>query len=128
MLGRSLTLARAQALCGLAPWILALACCLGTSAVQAQAGEAREVVDGPPEYRALVTHALEEFDAQNYAEARSLFLRAHTIYPSARTLRALGMVEFELKNYVDSITRLEEALSERTRALTGQTRKAPRSC
>ena len=35
-----------------------------------------------------------------HAAARSLFERAHAIDPNARTLRGLGMVEFELRHYL----------------------------
>lgn len=75
------------------------------------------------EYRALIDQALEEYDAQNYAEARALFLRAHTLQPNARTLRGLGMVEFELRNYIDSVARLEQALSSSVRPLSGELRR-----
>jgi tetratricopeptide (TPR) repeat protein len=82
------------------------------------AGKKRE----PAEYRALVDHAVQEFELHNFAEARALFSRAHTLFPNARTLRALGMVEFELKNYVDSATWLAEALASQLRPLEGKAR------
>jgi hypothetical protein len=77
----------------------------------------------PTEYRALIRQGLEEYDAQNFAEARALFLRAHELSPNARTLRGLGMVEFELRNYVDSIARLEQALASSVRPLDGDLRR-----
>lgn len=46
-------------------------------------------------YTQAVTQGLQEFDEKDFAEARSHFLRAHALSPSARTLRALGMVEFD---------------------------------
>lgn len=66
--------------------------------------------------------ALTEFDLANYAEARSDLLEAHRLYPNARTLRALGMVEFELKNYPSSVSYLEQALASDVRALTAKQR------
>lgn len=66
--------------------------------------------------------AFKEFELGNYAEARAHFWEAHRLQPSARTLRALGMVEFELSNYVDAIGQLEQALSSNVRALEGQQR------
>lgn len=76
----------------------------------------------PAQYRALINQALEEYEAQNFAEARALMLRAHHLLPSARTLRALGMTEFELRNYVDSVARLEEALASHENQLSGELR------
>ncbi|HEX6239538.1 MAG TPA: hypothetical protein VFZ61_01540, partial [Polyangiales bacterium] len=51
---------------------------------------------GPPGYADAIEQALSELEAANYPEAREEFQRAHAIYPNARTLRGLGMVEFEL--------------------------------
>jgi hypothetical protein len=77
----------------------------------------------PAAYRALIDQALEDYDAQNFAEARALFLRAHELLPNARTLRGLGMVEFELRNYIDSVARLEQALASNVRPLEGELRR-----
>lgn len=76
----------------------------------------------PPGYREAIQQALVEHEAHNYAEARALFLRAHELYPSARTLRGLGMMEFELRNYVACISRLEQALRSRVKPLDGKLR------
>lgn len=77
----------------------------------------------PPGYRPIIDHAIEEFRRANFAEAREQFARAHALFPSARTLRGLGMSEFELRNYVDAVTRLEEALASKQRPLTGTLRE-----
>src|SRR5688572_7254192 len=53
-----------------------------------------------PDYKRAVEEALKEYGLGHFEEARSLFRRAHGIYPNARTLRGLGMVEFELRHYV----------------------------
>lgn len=78
--------------------------------------------DEPAEYRERVDDALREFSVQNYEEARSLFLQAHALVPGARTLRALGLCEYELRNYAESIKYLEEALASRVKPLTGELR------
>jgi tetratricopeptide (TPR) repeat protein len=64
----------------------------------------------PSDYRSVVRAAVRESAARNYEEARSLFMRAHQIYPNARTHRGLGMVEFELRHYPACIAQLEAAL------------------
>lgn len=80
------------------------------------AGEEWEQAE-PTKYRGLVTDGLREFSLHNYEEARALFLQAHAIYPNARTHRALGLAEFELKNYAASVRRLERALACKVRPL-----------
>jgi tetratricopeptide (TPR) repeat protein len=75
------------------------------------------------EYTEAVNLGLAEFDEKNFAEARVHFARAHQIYPSARTLRALGMVHFELKNYVESVQFLEGALASKERPLEADKRE-----
>jgi hypothetical protein len=69
------------------------------------------------EYRVAVEEALAEYAAQNYAEARTLFARAHSLYPNARTLRGLGAVCFELRQYHQSVAFLEQALSSQEKSL-----------
>jgi hypothetical protein len=76
----------------------------------------------PPEYRGIVDSALEEFDAQHWAEARTLFERAHAIFPNARTLRGIGMAAFELRDYVAARRALDASLVETRRALTDEQR------
>ena len=71
----------------------------------------------PPGYREAIEQALSEYEAHNYAEARAAFLRAHALYPNARTLRGLGMMEFELRNYVESVSLLEQALASQAKPL-----------
>jgi hypothetical protein len=76
----------------------------------------------PPGYTEAIAHGLMELDASNYPEAREEFRRAHEIFPNARTLRSLGMVEFELRNYAESARWLEEALSSDVKSLDGKLR------
>jgi hypothetical protein len=94
-------------------------------AVQAQAAQpvsASEPSAQPAEYGPAVEVAFDEFRLGNYPEARARFLDAHQLYPNARTHRALGMVEYELKNYGDAIEQLRLALSSRVKPLEGQLR------
>lgn len=76
----------------------------------------------PVGYRALIDEALAEYEAHNFAEARSLFYRANALYPNARALRGLGMAEFELRNYSDSASSLQLALQSATLPLEGELR------
>jgi hypothetical protein len=144
-------LASLSCFCSLrAPWVrLVLACWLGLGAgllpastlhaqaggsVQARGGPARlhtepaqhesvlpDPVDSGP-YAELIEGALREYRAHRFHEARSLFAQAHAVFPNARTLRGLGLVEFELRNYVESAALLQRALAEPERALTGSLR------
>jgi len=75
------------------------------------------------EYARATERGLAEFGDRNFEEARAHFIKAHALAPSARTLRALGMVEFELKSYVDSVRYLEQALASHVRPLDEQRRK-----
>jgi len=78
----------------------------------------------PPGYREAIDEAIAEYAAGRYPEARALFMRAHTLQPSARTLRGLGMAEFELRNYVEAARMLQQALSSQERTLDGDLRTA----
>lgn len=73
-------------------------------------------------YDAEIDRGISEFQAGNFAEARGAFMKAHQIFPNARTLRAIGKAEFELKNYVEAYGYLEQALSSEARALTAEQR------
>lgn len=98
--------------------VLALASTVPTAfgIARAQANESDQAVE-PAGYREVVTEALQEFEAQNFEESRSLFHRAHTLFPNARTYRGLGFTEFELRHYPAAIGYLEAALSSRVRPL-----------
>lgn len=78
----------------------------------------------PPGYTQAIEEAFHEFELGNYAEARTHFVAAHELFPSAPTLRALGMVEFELRNYEASVAYLEQALASPVRPLSPETRTA----
>lgn len=65
---------------------------------------------GKDGYTQVIKEALQEFDSGSYGEARVLFEQAHTMRPSARTLRGMGMTSFELKEYVRSEKELNASL------------------
>jgi hypothetical protein len=78
----------------------------------------------PPthEYWRVVTLGTEEFADGQWAEARALFLRAHRIWPSARSLRILGMTALNLHMYPTALRELSAALAEPHRRLSGPLR------
>lgn len=94
---------------------LALACLLFAANSSAHAQE-------PSEYKATIASAIQEFDHENFTEARELFERAHSLFPNARTLRGLGVTAFELRNYVEAVTLLEQALDSDVKRLDGALR------
>jgi hypothetical protein len=78
----------------------------------------------PAGYTELLDQALEERNAGHFEEAHALFARAHAMFPNARTLRALGMVEFDLRDYRTSVEYLEQALASQVRPLTAPMRQS----
>lgn len=88
-------------------------------ALQLQSPRARAEPDG---YRVAIDEAISEFAAHRFEEARSLFLRAHGIFPNARTLRGLGLADFELRDYVACVQHLDAALRSDARPLEQELR------
>lgn len=76
----------------------------------------------PAGYREAIDSALEEMQLGNFVEAREQFARAHGLFPNARTLRGLGITEFELKHYANAIDQLSAALASDVRPLDGKLR------
>jgi hypothetical protein len=68
-------------------------------------------------YRELVRRALQAFDAKQWERARELFEAAHEREPNARTLRGLGMVAFEMEDFVTAYRQLRDSLGDRRRPL-----------
>jgi hypothetical protein len=99
----------------------AVVCCLAIAFLSGGPGIAAGQSEGAQNtlqrYERLVDRGIQEMKLQNYLEARSLFLDAHKASPSARTLRALGMVEFELRNYVSALAYLDAALQSSVKPL-----------
>jgi len=104
-------------------WLVALGSAAGAHAQADAAADEPERAD-PAGYAALIDEALIEHQAGHFEEARTLFARAHAIFPNARTLRGMGMMEFELRDYAASAAHLEQALASHTRALTGELRES----
>jgi hypothetical protein len=110
------------------PWTLALLAqlaCIGPGVpvlAQTQPPATNQGSDPPAEvqseYRDVVARAIAEFEAGRWAEARSLFLRAHALWPSARTWRSLGMTSFELRSYGRALIELQAALDDARRPLS----------
>lgn len=103
--------------------LASLACAVATAQEEAPARlvEAGPLED-PPGYRELITAAISEYEAGRLDEARLLMQRAHSVFPNARTLRGLGMVAFELREYAESARRLDQALRSPLRPLEGELR------
>lgn len=85
---------------------------------QTQDSQDSRPTDAATEYTTEVEAALEEYQRGHFEEARGLFQHAHELAPSARTLRGLGMVEFELRHYVRASELLEASLIDARKPLT----------
>jgi hypothetical protein len=99
--------------------VCAVACVMSRSASPAHAQEE----SGSSEYRVLIEQALSEFSHKNWPEARVLFRRAHELNPNARTLRGMGLVSYEMRDYVHAVLQLSAALDEKRQSLTDAQRK-----
>lgn len=97
---------------------LSVACLQARAVAQAPQSSEGAVAAESQEYKQTIDAALEEYNLQHFDEARSLFERAHAIDPNARTLRGLGMVEFERRQYVRAESLLEESLASSKKPLT----------
>ena len=82
----------------------------------AQSGPTAQPAAG--DYETAVQAAIEEFAAGHYLEARALFTKAHELRPTARTLRGLGLAEFELGRYAQAMRMLRRALVDVRNPLT----------
>ncbi len=76
----------------------------------------------PDAYRQLIDQALSEFRHKNWPEARVLFGRAHALSPNARTLRGMGVVSYEMRDYVQAVRDLTLALTDSRQSLTDELR------
>lgn len=90
----------------------------GTHTAIAQSQELRRW----PEYREQIRKALHEYDLGNWHEAKLYFSDAHAIYPNARTLRGLGLTAYALRNYVEAVGFLGQALVNEVQPLSGDLR------
>jgi len=76
----------------------------------------------PEGYKLLIEQALLEFRHKNWPEARILFRRAHELSPSARTFRGLGVVSYEMRDYVQAVRDLGAALTDGRQPLSAEQR------
>ena len=76
----------------------------------------------PAGYEEAIAQALTELAASNYPEAREEFRRAHALFPNARTLRGLAMIEFELRNYGECLLLMQQSLASTIRPLEAKMR------
>ena len=77
----------------------------------------------PNVYDGFIEQALQSNEAGRFAEARTLFRRAHDLMPTARTLRTIGMCSFNLGDYVDAVANLESALTDPRKPLNDEQRR-----
>jgi hypothetical protein len=81
----------------------------------------------PSAYHRVKALAVEEWNAGRWTEARALFLLAHGLRPSARTLRALGKTAFELRLYPEAVRELGAALTDQRQPLDATMRNEARA-
>lgn len=84
---------------------------------QRDAAAVDDAVVEPEGYASAVDAALAAHQQGAFEEARVQLRKAHSLFPNARTLRGLGKIEYELRNYVQAISHLDAALSCETRPL-----------
>ncbi len=102
-------------------WCVVLSLLLLPALAQAQSRR-KEVENTPAGYRAAIDTALQEVEYGNFEEAREQFARAHALFPNARTLRGLGIAEFELRHYVVAVQHLEQSLASSVKPIEGRMR------
>ena len=95
----------------------------GVLAQAAPADPAEDTQSEEARYRNLVREALQEYQLGHWTEARTLLMAAHDLNPNARTLRGLGMVAFELRDYRDAARLLEQSLKDERTPLNDAQRK-----
>lgn len=80
-------------------------------------GQAHAQVKDEARYDELIAEGVAEFERGNWVEARAFFGQAHAMRPSARTLRGLGYVAYELRDYVEAAELLRDALAHQEKPL-----------
>lgn len=104
-------------------WLcLRVSCVLLLLAPSSALAQAVGEVPEPAGYRAAIDAAVQEHELNHFAESREHFAHAHALLPNARTLRGLGVADFELRHYVDAVRELEAALAAPAKRLQGSLR------
>ena len=73
--------------------------------------------EDPEAYKQLIRQAVDQYELDNFAEAKALFTEAHRVFPNARTLRGLGLCANYLRDYVGAIHYLDAAIANRVKPL-----------
>lgn len=68
-------------------------------------------------YESAIREAVRALHEGAWSEARASFQRAHELRPSARTLRGLGIAEYELQDHVNAHLHLRAAIADPRRPL-----------
>jgi hypothetical protein len=74
-------------------------------------------------YRRTIAAAVDAFQQGHFALARDLFQRAHQLSPSARTLRGMGIADFEGGHYALALDEIEAALADARKPLDPDQRR-----
>jgi tetratricopeptide (TPR) repeat protein len=74
-------------------------------------------------YGETIKHAVAEYESGNWAEAHTLFARAHELNPNARTWRGQGLASFESRHYLVAIEELGKSLADTRKALNAAQRR-----
>jgi hypothetical protein len=72
----------------------------------------------PSPYEDVLAKSLAAHAAGDYQTARSFMEQAHTLEPSARTLRGLGIIAYAQQRYTEAVFPLESSLTAEVRPLT----------
>jgi tetratricopeptide (TPR) repeat protein len=99
-------------------WIACMAAVTSSERAHAQETQAAE----SSEYTHTIEQAVEQFRAREFDRARELFQAAHKLQPSARTLRGVGLTDFESGRYAIAIAELTASLKETRKPLDAQQR------
>lgn len=105
--------------------VVAVACCVVF--MPTPRGLAQDAAPGASdldssEYTRTIERAVERFRTRDWNRARELFLVAHKLDPSARTLRGIGLTDFESGHYAVAVAELEAALTDTRKPLDAQQR------
>lgn len=76
-------------------------------------------------YRELFAEGSRHWAEGRFSEALEQFSQAHEVFPNARSHRALGLVHFELRSFVEAVTHLRRALRDDRRPLSARLRVDP---